>query len=154
MEDIQGRFLRPKTAQNGKQSSPSKKGKSEKEAKASKAGKSSERTPKASKAGFVQPQISTSDPKSSPSEVEMRNMFASQGNARALLEALDNGLIPQSVMEVMDQGTPCEMVPGDVEITSELLVPENQNLLSVTGTFRPEGCRSTMSSSTCMVSTD
>lgn len=91
-------LLPPSTMfENGKQSSPSKKGKSEKEAKASKAGKTSERTPKASKAGFVQPQSSTSDPKSSPSEVDVLTQNKSQNNETSAVSWMS----PQMLLETM-----------------------------------------------------
>jgi hypothetical protein len=58
-------------------------------------------------------------------------------NSRALLQAIDVGLIPSSLFAEMEEGSPCGFIPGTVKITSELHVPWNATLLSVNGTFTP-----------------
>lgn len=65
-------------------------------------------------------------------------MFSAMPNSRVLLEALENGLFPQSMIDIIDQGSPCGFISGNTTITSEMYVPEGGNLLSITGIFIPD----------------
>ena len=75
----------------------------------------------------------------------MRQMIASEPNSRMLLNAVETGLIPQSMFDDMDEAQPCGLLEGDVVITSELFVPEKQQHSvchwAVSSLSEPRKCR-------------
>jgi hypothetical protein len=58
-------------------------------------------------------------------------------NSSAMLDGLENGIFPQSLLDNIDQRSPCGFVPGTTTITSELLVPPGADFLIITGVFVP-----------------
>ena len=52
-------------------------------------------------------------------------------SVEALLQALDNGLVPSTIMDAMDEQAKCGVVSGEMKITCELFAPQDSNLMAV-----------------------